>query len=109
MPHVRMCGMDRVAPAAITLVLWGALFAGWTADAHRADARQLAPLLVADNANEVEQEVPVVEQTEPLDSPAGDLKRGNAEAQMPSGPSTREVEQPEVNTPAEPAQPPVEP
>jgi hypothetical protein len=101
--------MGRVAPAAIALVLEGALFAGLTADLPRANVRHSPPLLVAENAGEVEQEIPVVEGTEPEDSPAGDLDRENTEAQMPSEPSTQEVEQPEVESPPQPKQPPAEP
>jgi hypothetical protein len=109
MPHVGMCGMGRVVPAAIALILGGALSTGFTNDPPWSKARHTLVLLAASDAGEVEEEVPVVEATEPEDSPAGDLDRGEAEAQMPSVPSEPRVEQPEVEAPVEPEQPAAQP
>ena len=59
---------------------------------------------------EVEQQVPVKEQVEPIDSPATDMARGNAEAQTPSvePPRSSDVEVPPADQPPDVQQPSVE-
>ena len=104
-----MPGVASLVLAAIALVVEGPLPAGLVQVPHRPEARESPILLAADNGNEVRRQVPVVEQVEPPDSPSTDIKRGNAEAQMPSDATTGDIEKPAADTPPEPGQPPVEP
>jgi hypothetical protein len=59
---------------------------------------------------EVEQQVPVKEQVEPIDSPAADMAHGNAEARNPSvePPRSSEVEPPPADQPQDVQQPSAE-
>ena len=58
---------------------------------------------------EVEQQVPVKEQVEPIDSPAADMAHGNAEAPTPAvQPPPSDVEAPPANQPPDVQQPSVE-
>ena len=58
---------------------------------------------------EVEHQVPVKEQVEPIDSPAADMAHGNAEARTPSvEPPPSDVEAPPADQPPDVQQPSVE-
>jgi len=58
---------------------------------------------------EVEQQVPVKEQVEPLDSPAADMARGSVEARTPAvEPPPSDVEAPPADQPPDVQQPTVE-
>ena len=59
---------------------------------------------------EVEHQVPVKEQVEPIDSPATDMAHGNAEARTPSvePPRSSDVEAPPADQPPDVQQPSVE-
>jgi hypothetical protein len=60
---------------------------------------------------EVEEQVPVKEQVEPIDSPAANMASGNAEAQTPAveSPPSSQGEEPSAEQPPNVQQPAVEP
>jgi hypothetical protein len=60
---------------------------------------------------EVEHQVPVKEQDEPIDSPAADMSSGNAEAGTPAAesPPSSEVQEPSAEQPPNVQQPALEP